>query len=112
LVGVHKEVILASKSYASHATLSETGASLPLVNAMIASYQAAIAAGYGDKPKSAMLKMTKKVLDVEFRKKAGSAAVTAAPWQLCAERSSCFLLRSVTRGQTVEPALHISPYDG
>lgn len=47
----------------------ETRASLPVVNAMIASYQAAIAAGYGDEPKSAMLKVTEKALGVEFRKK-------------------------------------------
>jgi 3-hydroxyisobutyrate dehydrogenase-like beta-hydroxyacid dehydrogenase len=47
----------------------ETGASLPVVNAMISSYQAAIAAGYGDEPKSAMLKVSEKVLGVEFKKK-------------------------------------------
>lgn len=47
----------------------ETGASLPVVNAMIASYQAAIAAGYGDQPKSAMLKVSEKVVGVEFKKK-------------------------------------------
>ncbi len=47
----------------------ETRACLPVVNAMIASYQAAIAAGYGDLPKSAMLKVYEKALGVEFKKK-------------------------------------------
>jgi len=47
----------------------ETRASLPVVNAMIASYQAAIAAGHGDLPKSAMLKVYENALGVEFKKK-------------------------------------------
>ena len=42
---------------------------LPVVNAMIASYQAAIADGHGDLPKSAMLKVYEKALGVEFKKK-------------------------------------------
>ncbi len=47
----------------------ETRASLPVVNAMIGSYQAAIAAGHGDLPKSAMLKLYENALGVEFKKK-------------------------------------------
>ena len=45
----------------------ETRASLPVVNAMISSYQAAIAAGFGDEPKSAMLKVYEDALGVRFR---------------------------------------------
>ena len=48
----------------------ETRASLPVVNAMIASYQAAIAAGFGDEPKSAMLKVYEQRLGVQFAKNA------------------------------------------
>jgi len=44
----------------------ETRAMTPLVNAMTASYQSAIAAGYGDEPKSAMLKVYEAALGVEF----------------------------------------------
>lgn len=47
----------------------ETRASLPVVNAMIATYQAALAAGHGRLPKSAMLKVYEEALGVEFRKK-------------------------------------------
>ncbi|MFT5511057.1 MAG: 3-hydroxyisobutyrate dehydrogenase-like beta-hydroxyacid dehydrogenase [Hyphomicrobiaceae bacterium] len=47
----------------------ETRASLPVVNAMIATYQTAIASGYGDLPKSAMLKVYENALGVEFKKK-------------------------------------------
>ena len=36
---------------------------------MIATYQAALAAGHGDLPKSAMLKVYEEALGVEFRKK-------------------------------------------
>jgi 3-hydroxyisobutyrate dehydrogenase-like beta-hydroxyacid dehydrogenase len=46
----------------------ETRASMPVVNAMIGSYQAAIAAGFGDEPKSAMLKVYENALGVQFRK--------------------------------------------
>ena len=42
-------------------------AMLPVVNAMIASYQAAMAAGYGREPKSAMLKIYEDALGVQFR---------------------------------------------
>lgn len=44
----------------------ETGASLPVVNAMIESYRAAMDAGFGDEPKSAILKVYENALGVEF----------------------------------------------
>ena len=44
----------------------ETGASLPVVNAMIENYRAAMDAGLGDEPKSAILKNFEKALGVEF----------------------------------------------
>lgn len=47
---------------------ADTGASLPVVEAMVGSYKAAIAAGYGDEPKSAMLKVYEQALGVKFRK--------------------------------------------
>ena len=47
---------------------AETGARLPVVNAMVGSYKAAIEAGYGDEPKSAMLKVYEDALGVKFRK--------------------------------------------
>lgn len=47
----------------------ETQAHLPVVNSMISTYQAAMHAGYGDEPKSAMLKVYEKALGVEFRPK-------------------------------------------
>lgn len=50
----------------------ETRASLPVVNAMISSYQAAIAAGYESEPKSAMLKVYESSLGVQFRKSVSS----------------------------------------
>lgn len=46
----------------------ETDAVLPLVEAMIARYEAAIATGYGDQPKSAMIKLSEAELGVAFRK--------------------------------------------
>lgn len=46
----------------------EKRAMLPVVNAMISSYQAAMAAGHADEPKSAMLKIYENALGVEFRK--------------------------------------------
>ncbi len=46
----------------------ETKAMTPVVNAMIASYQAAIAEGFGDQPKSAMLKVYERALGVQFTK--------------------------------------------
>lgn len=45
----------------------ETQAMLPLVNAMTSSYQSAMSAGYADEPKSAILKIYEKILNVEFK---------------------------------------------
>ncbi len=50
----------------------ETKAMLPVVNAMVASYQAAMAAGHGAEPKSAILKVYENALGVEFRKGRGA----------------------------------------
>ena len=44
----------------------ETRASLPVVNAMISTYQTAIADGHGNEPKSAMIKVYEKALGVTF----------------------------------------------
>ena len=44
-------------------------AMLPVVNAMVSSYQAAMNAGYAREPKSAMLKVYEDALGVQFRKK-------------------------------------------
>jgi len=44
----------------------ETQAMLPVVNAMVASYQAAMAAGFADQPKSAILKVYENALGVKF----------------------------------------------
>ncbi|MBO6949945.1 MAG: NAD(P)-dependent oxidoreductase [Rhodospirillales bacterium] len=46
----------------------DTGAALPVVDAMVGSYKAAIEAGYGDEPKSAMLKVYEEALGVKFRR--------------------------------------------
>ena len=46
----------------------ELKAPLPVVNAMITSYQAAIAAGHGGEPKHAMLKVYEAMLGTEFRR--------------------------------------------
>ena len=46
---------------------ADAGAELPVVRAMIGSYKAAIEAGYGDEPKSAMLKVYEEALGVSFR---------------------------------------------
>ncbi len=51
---------------------AETGARTPLVDAMVGSYQAAIDAGYGAEPKSAMLKVYEQALGVVFRKSGGA----------------------------------------
>ncbi len=45
----------------------ETGADLPVVKAMIGSYEAAIEAGFGAEPKSAMLKVYEKAIGVEYK---------------------------------------------
>ena len=42
-------------------------AATPVVNAMVATYQNAIAMGYGDEPKSAMIKVYERVLGLEVR---------------------------------------------
>ena len=47
---------------------SEKDAKLPVVDAMVAAYDAAIEAGFGHEPKSAMLKVYEKALGVQFRK--------------------------------------------
>ncbi len=48
--------------------VGEAGANLPVVEAMIATYEAAIAAGYGAEPKSAMLKVYEQALGKEYRR--------------------------------------------
>lgn len=50
------------------AMAQEAGAELPVVSAMIATYEAAIAAGFGAEPKSAMLKVYEEALGHEFRR--------------------------------------------
>jgi len=45
------------------------GAMTPVVNAMTAVYQTAIAQGHGDAPKSAMIKVYEQILGTEFRKR-------------------------------------------
>lgn len=50
------------------AMADEAGADLPVVDAMIATYEAAIAAGFGAEPKSAMLKVYEKALGKEYRR--------------------------------------------
>ena len=52
----------------------ETRASLPVVNAMIATYQAALADGHGAEPKSAMIKVYEKALGVQFAEAGTPAA--------------------------------------
>lgn len=47
---------------------ADTGAALPVVDAMVGSYKAAIEAGYGDEPKSSMLKVYEEALGVKFRR--------------------------------------------
>jgi len=47
---------------------AESGASIPVVKAMIATYDAAIACGYGSEPKSAMLKVYEEALGIRFRR--------------------------------------------
>jgi 3-hydroxyisobutyrate dehydrogenase-like beta-hydroxyacid dehydrogenase len=52
---------------------SRLGAELPLVDAMTASYEKAIEAGYGDEPKSAIVKVYEQALGVEVRSDPGDA---------------------------------------
>lgn len=47
---------------------AQAGADLPVVEAMVQSYDATIEAGYGSEPKSAMLKIYEQALGVEFRR--------------------------------------------
>ena len=49
------------------AMAKEAGAELPVVSAMIATYEAAIAAGFGAEPKSAMLKVYEDALGAQFK---------------------------------------------
>lgn len=44
----------------------ETGASIPVVDAMVKSYQSALDAGFGREPKSSMIKVYEEKLGVEF----------------------------------------------
>ena len=53
------------------AMAAEVGANLPVVEAMVATYEAAIAAGYGAEPKSSMLKVYEKALGKEYRRSEG-----------------------------------------
>ena len=46
---------------------------LPLVQAATTTYQMALAAGYGDEDKGAMIKVFENILDVKFRKKGNGA---------------------------------------
>ena len=50
------------------AVAAQLGASLPVVNAMIATYEATINEGYGDQPKSAMIKRYEAQLKQEVRR--------------------------------------------
>ncbi len=52
---------------------SRLGAELPLVGAMTASYEKAIEAGYGDQPKSAIVKIYEEALGIEVRSDPGAA---------------------------------------
>ena len=46
---------------------TEYEAQLPVVSAMVSKYQAAIDMGYGDEPKSSMIKVHEKQLDQKVR---------------------------------------------
>jgi 3-hydroxyisobutyrate dehydrogenase-like beta-hydroxyacid dehydrogenase len=50
---------------------AEKNARLPVVEAMVASYEAAMDAGFGAQPKSAMLKVYEEALGVRFRRRKG-----------------------------------------
>lgn len=62
LTGAYKDIVNVRQ------LASEAGAKLPVVDAMVAAYDAAIEAGFGDEPKSAMLKVQEKALGCRFRK--------------------------------------------
>ena len=62
LAGAYKDILNMQK------VATEKQALTPLMNAMISSYQNAIADGLGDEPKSAIIKIYEKVLGVEFKR--------------------------------------------
>ena len=61
LAGAYKDILNMQK------IATEKQALTPLMNAMISSYQNALADGLGDEPKSAIIKIYEKVLGVEFK---------------------------------------------
>ena len=62
LAGAYKDILNMQK------VATEKQALTPLMNAMISSYQNALADGLGDEPKSAIIKIYEKVLSVEFKR--------------------------------------------
>ena len=62
LAGAYKDILNMQK------VVTEKQALTPLMNAMISSYQNALADGLGDEPKSAIIKIYEKVLGVEFKR--------------------------------------------
>ena len=62
LAGAYKDILNMQK------IATEKQALTPLMNAMISSYQNALADGLGDEPKSAIIKIYEKVLGVEFKR--------------------------------------------
>ena len=62
LAGAYKDILNMQK------VATEKQALTPLMNAMISSYQNAIADGLGDEPKSAIIKIYEKVLSIEFKR--------------------------------------------
>ena len=62
LAGAYKDILNMQK------VATEKQALTPLMNAMISSYQNALADGLGDEPKSAIIKIYEKVLGVEFKR--------------------------------------------
>ena len=62
LAGAYKDILKMQK------VATEKQALTPLMNAMISSYQNALADGLGDEPKSAIIKIYEKVLGVEFKR--------------------------------------------
>ena len=65
LKGAYKDFIAAAELSARH------GIPLPVVHAATTTYQLALAEGYGDENKGAMIKVFERILGVEFRKKSG-----------------------------------------
>ena len=62
LAGAYKDILNMQK------VATEKQALTPLMNAMISSYQNALADGLGDEPKSAIIKLYEKVLGIEFKR--------------------------------------------